>query len=351
MKKFIYLVIYVLFVYSCICVDINPNYSGYEIPFIGDYLVHNLNVKTTRIKDINHKQHDLYNKLDDTQKVVYDALLTQSIDILEGNANTISVYLTLDTLGFKPNTKGYRGIKKQWQDYFYEDLNIETILTALKSDYGYYAWWYGGTYVYQTNFVPIITNGDYSKSIVEIEIKSNASNDAYYINDSLLASAQEAYNNAKEVAESAKEMPEYDKMAYFRDYLINTSEYDYDAAEYDTNCGISSSCDYKKYIKSHSFINMFDNNPDTKVVCDGYAKSFLLLCDLAGIENCYYVEGTEGGEAHAWNKYYIEEDVYLIDVTFYGGGIDSYMVQIDDQSLYTLRTYYSEYNYVENTID
>ena len=143
-------------------------------------------------------------------------------------------------------------------------------------------------------------------------------------------------------------MSELDKMAYFRDYLVNTSEYDYDAAEYDTNCESLSSCDYKKYTKPHNFINIFDNNPDTKVACDGYAKSFLLLCDLAGIENCYYVEGTEGNEGHAWNKYYVDEDVYLIDVTFYSGGIDSYLAKIDNQSSYTIN---GKYDYVEDAID
>ena len=351
MKFFGRLIINCLVIYSIICININPNYLGFEIPFINDYLVYNLSVKTTKIRDIKHKQYHLYNNLDDTQKVVYDALLTQSINVLEENANTLSVYLTLDTLGFKTDAKGYREIKKQWQDYFYSELGIESIIKALKCDYGYYTWWCGGTYIYQTKFIPIITNGDYSKSIVEIEIKSDSSNGAYYVNDSLLASAREAYNNAKEVARSTEGMSELDKMAYFRDYLVNTSEYDYDTFEYDTNCESLSSCDYKKYTKPHNFINIFDNNPDTKVVCDGYAKSFLLLCDLAGIENCYYTDGTEDGRPHAWNKYYKGNEIYLIDITFYKSGFDSFLIHIGEQSSYTISFYYGECNYAEDTID
>lgn len=206
MKIFGRLIIYCLVIYSIICININPNYSGYEIPFINDYLVHNLNVKTTRIRDTKHKRYHLYNNLNDTQKVVYDALLTQSIDILEGDANTTSVYLTLDTLGFETDAKGHREIKKQWQDYFYSELGIKSIIKALECDYGYYTWWYGGgAYIYQTKFIPIITNGDYSKSIVEIEIKSDSSNGAYYVNDSLLVLHEKHIITQKKLLDQQKE--------------------------------------------------------------------------------------------------------------------------------------------------
>ncbi len=338
--------------YLLISANINPYYWGINIPFKNDYVVCNLKVETTNIKEIKHKEHHLYNELDDTQKVIYNALLSQSIDILEGKENTLSVYLTLEELGFKADIKDYKDLQYQWRKYFDTKLN-SAIIRALSYDYNYYTWWYGGIYYFQSDVVvPMITNGDYSKSIVEVKICSNSSNNSYYITDSVLLPVLEAFRNAEDVANSVQELSQLDKMSYFRDYLINTSEYDDEAYEYDTSHEDLSTYDYKKYAYSHSFINMFDNNPDTKVVCDGYAKSFLLLCDLAGIDDVYYVDGYElasdgDGGNHAWNKYYDEDGVYLIDITFYRGNIDSYLAKIDDQSSYTIKGYSMEYTYTE----
>ena len=56
-----------------------------------------------------------------------------------------------------------------------------------------------------------------------------------------------------------------------------------------------------------------------KTVCVGYAKTYKLLCDRAGIE-CYLISGCQYGNpdsSHAWNMAYAEDgDVYFIDATW-----------------------------------
>ncbi len=55
--------------------------------------------------------------------------------------------------------------------------------------------------------------------------------------------------------------------------------------------------------------------PESKIVCEGYAKAFKILCDRFGIE-CALVAGDAGG-AHMWNNVKMEDGVwYLVDVTF-----------------------------------
>ena len=49
-------------------------------------------------------------------------------------------------------------------------------------------------------------------------------------------------------------------------------------------------------------------------VCAGYALTFKLLCETAGLE-CDYVAGTAGGY-HAWNQVKVDGKWYNVDVTW-----------------------------------
>ena len=56
-------------------------------------------------------------------------------------------------------------------------------------------------------------------------------------------------------------------------------------------------------------------------VCESYAKAFLYLCNLNGVE-CLIVDGKakENNEDHAWNYIRIDDEWYLVDVTFDDSG-------------------------------
>ena len=68
-------------------------------------------------------------------------------------------------------------------------------------------------------------------------------------------------------------------------------------------------------------VSVFDGNPDTKVVCEGYAKAFQYLCDLSTFKSakCYTVSGNmaggTGAGGHMWNIVSIGSSNYLVDVT------------------------------------
>jgi hypothetical protein len=92
------------------------------------------------------------------------------------------------------------------------------------------------------------------------------------------------------------EMGDYDKLKYFHDYLITNCETD-DAGSND----IFSSTIYGTLIKK-------------KALCEGYAKTFSYLCNLAGIENCL-VSGTVN-LPHMWNMVKLGGFWYHVDVTY-----------------------------------
>ena len=50
-------------------------------------------------------------------------------------------------------------------------------------------------------------------------------------------------------------------------------------------------------------------------VCESYAKTFQFLCNVYGVEGLI-VTGESGGEEHAWNYICIDDEWYLVDVTF-----------------------------------
>ena len=99
-------------------------------------------------------------------------------------------------------------------------------------------------------------------------------------------------------------------MAY-AEYIKNAVSYNYAAA--DENNGYP-------YGDPWQLIYVFDGNPDTNVVCEGYSKAFKYLCDLTWTGSdpevaCYLPTGTMDGGAHMWNIVSIGGVNYLTDIT------------------------------------
>lgn len=66
---------------------------------------------------------------------------------------------------------------------------------------------------------------------------------------------------------------------------------------------------------AHNIVGVFDDDPNTNPVCEGYAKAFLLLMSATGID-CGFVGGFTSGGAHAWNQVKLDNEWYNIDVTW-----------------------------------
>ena len=102
---------------------------------------------------------------------------------------------------------------------------------------------------------------------------------------------------------------------------------------------------------------MFDGDPETNVVCEGYAKAFQYLCDLSTFSdpniNSYIVTGVMAGGTgagpHMWNMVTLEDgNHYLVDVTNCDGDPNSSEVSIGYPDKLFLRIY-DEKETVEKT--
>lgn len=102
----------------------------------------------------------------------------------------------------------------------------------------------------------------------------------------------------------------YSKLVAYREYITNAVDYNSDAAN---------TANYP-YGDPWQLIYVFDENPDTNVVCEGYSKAFKYLCDLTWTGSdpevaCYLPTGTMDGDAHMWNIVSIGGVNYLTDIT------------------------------------
>lgn len=99
---------------------------------------------------------------------------------------------------------------------------------------------------------------------------------------------------AKEiVGQLTPDMDDYEKLKFFHDYLVLNCENSTDDAYADT---------------------IYGTLVRKKALCEGYAKSFSYLCNLAGIENVI-VTG-QASVAHMWNMVKLGGNWYHVDVTW-----------------------------------
>ncbi|PKM56569.1 MAG: hypothetical protein CVU98_10550 [Firmicutes bacterium HGW-Firmicutes-3] len=93
-------------------------------------------------------------------------------------------------------------------------------------------------------------------------------------------------------------MTSFDKTLAIHDYLVDHIAYTED---------IEASDEY--------IYTMYGALIHGDAVCQGYAEAFQYLSHLAGLETMI-IQGTAGGEAHAWNLVKLDEEWYHVDVTW-----------------------------------
>ena len=131
----------------------------------------------------------------------------------------------------------------------------------------------------------------------------------YEVDASKVQSAYAALDKAQEIVNEYQSDSTYEKLLAYKNEICNLTSYN-DAAAGESN--------NTPYGDPWQLIYVFDEDPNTTVVCEGYAKAFQYLCDLSGID-CYTVTGTMGGGkgagAHMWNIVPMDGQNYLVDVT------------------------------------
>lgn len=127
------------------------------------------------------------------------------------------------------------------------------------------------------------------------------------------SAAKRAAENATQVVAANTAKSDHEKLKAYLDYIKAAVSYNNEAANNNAT----------PYGDPWQIIYVFDNNPLTNVVCEGYAKAFKYLCDLSSFSEsdlfCSLVTGTmtvgTSAGPHMWNIVTVGGRNYLVDVT------------------------------------
>lgn len=126
------------------------------------------------------------------------------------------------------------------------------------------------------------------------------------------SNAETIYQEMKNVLRNiiSENMNDVEKVIAIHDYLIMNVTYDEEVLQL-LYTGNTETFKYNSFYLEGVFL-------DKKAVCEGISKAFASLCNIEGIP-CVLVEGYQknnpNGVGHAWNKVYVNDDWYIVDVT------------------------------------
>ena len=198
------------------------------------------------------------------------------------------------------------------QEYF--DLSI--LIDALLADHPYLLYWYDKTpkttadgYVYRAFTKNGVWYLGYRGSLkLNFPVAGEYADGDYTVDASVGQTVQASVENALAVVSENEDLPDHEKLAAYRQTICDLTSYNYAAI-----------ADHAPYGNPWQLIWVFDGDPATKVVCEGYAKAFKYLCDRSSFEgdiDCKAVTGKINGSGHMWNLVTMEDGWnYLTDVT------------------------------------
>lgn len=233
---------------------------------------------------------------------IYNRLRTEITKVANGSLDSSVFKIDVSDLGVTASGGSLR------------QVNTNLIFDALLADLPYELYWYdktsGTQFSYGSGYNGVVSSITFKMAVAQNYALSTPDGKKYYSyvpDPAKTGAAAAAAENAQALADRCARMSDYDKLVAYRDYICGQVSYNDTAA---------SSSRYP-YGDPWQMIYVFDNNPSTDVVCEGYAKAFKYLCDISAFANkisCYTVSGYTSG-AHMWNIVRINDQSYLVDIT------------------------------------
>lgn len=202
-------------------------------------------------------------------------------------------------------------------------FNLDALMQRMLSEMPYELYWFdktkgiGMSYgVSLSGEILTVNNLKLSMYISQAYAKINeggATYDPLTANTAKTSAAKRAAENATQVVAANTAKSDHEKLKAYLDYIKDAVSYNNEAANNNAT----------PYGDPWQIIYVFDNNPFTNVVCEGYAKAFKHLCDLSSFSEsdlfCSLVTGTmtvgTSAGPHMWNIVTVGGRNYLVDVT------------------------------------
>ena len=194
-------------------------------------------------------------------------------------------------------------------------LDFDRLLSALLADCPYELYWYDKTAGVSVGY-GISANSEEawitSLALAFAPSPDYAGSGDYTVDGSKTQTVSSAVANAQSVVSANASKSDSEKLEAYRVYICGQVSYDHAAANDED----------RAYGDPWQLVYVFDEDPDTNVVCEGYSKAFQYLCDLSAFSGevvCYSVTGMmtggTGAGGHMWNVVAIDGVNYLADIT------------------------------------
>lgn len=280
-----------------------------------------------------------------TLRAVYDQLVPEIQKIAAGEGDSSIFELSFQPLTFTKEELGIEGDilvlnkENQYQfskeaneavtNAFSAELDVNMLLNQLLARHPYELYWFDKVFkqddVGAISVRPICSVDGQQTTVTVSDCQilmvvsqdyavTDADTKQYYLyspDKAKTGAATAAAAKAAQVVAENQGKGTYSKLVAYREFIIDAVEYNKAASKPDYPYG---------YGDPWQLIYVFDNDPDTNVVCEGYSKAFKYLCDLTWTGSdpevaCYLPTGTMDGDAHMWNIVSIGGVNYLTDIT------------------------------------
>ena len=277
-------------------------------------------------------------RLQGLNKTVYDFLKKQISSVANGTLTTAEFVLSGDSPILKW-TKADLGVSEIISDgqiteaansamntKLNQCIDFNRINNSLLADCPYELFWYNKSK--GVAIIPSISANESEIKITKIQFNFTVTGDyavgEYGVDTAKIKAAAAVVDRAKAIVAKYAAKSDLEKLIAYKDEICALVDYNHAVANNPS----------APYGNAYQLINVFDNDPSTKVVCEGYAKAFKFLCDLSsftGNVSCYlvngYMQGGTGAGNHTWNVVQIDGGTLLADVT----NCDSGSVGFPDQ--------------------
>jgi hypothetical protein len=194
---------------------------------------------------------------------------------------------------------------------------LRTLIQANPYNFYWFASKYGWGYHYSFDGITFTTTAKISFYVSE---NYKAGNDDFTVDNSYGDKVNAAYTNAMEIVDQYAPLDDYNKLKAYKNKICELTDYNHPAADDDDT----------PYGNPWQMIWVFDGDPDTKVVCEGYSKAFLFLCQKSTFRSsdvyAITVTGLMDGGAHMWNIVHMDDGQdYLVDVTNCDSGFSLFL--------------------------
>ncbi len=208
-------------------------------------------------------------------------------------------------------------------------LDMNTVIMSLLADCPYELYWYDkeagaewGPFEYTAQWI----NGEWKISYsgdslfpvrfyVSADYSASGRLNTFRVNQGIGNAVAKARETALSIVSRYNGRTDYEKLNGYKEAICDLTSY---------NDYVGSNMNAYAYGDPWQLIWVFDQDPGTEVVCEGYAKSFQYLCDLSSWHNifreCICVTGrmsfNGASGSHMWNIVSLGNgNSYLVDIT------------------------------------